>query len=86
MVTLEEPYKANDDMGPICLPGKDHQDMGVKVVTAGWGFTRVSGSCRTNGRGPQTFKECAQGAKCEKKKEVPNSDKCLELVKQISAE
>lgn len=84
MITLAQEYKISESMSPICLPNKDTKDMGRKVVTAGWGFTRVPGSCRTDGRGPKTFKDCSEG-KCSKGA-VPNTPKCKQLLKTISKE
>ena len=51
-------------------------------MTAGWGFTRVPGSCRTDGRGPKTFKDCS--GQCETSKSVPNAGQCKQAMQAVS--
>ncbi len=80
LITLAEEIKVGKDLMPICLPSDGVKDMGQKVMTAGWGFTRVAGSCRTDGRGPKAFKECARSCR---KTDVPNKSSCKKALHKV---
>ena len=75
LIKINEPFdystwgqknNSKDQINPVCLPGSSFQDEGNDGFVIGLGL-QYQKTCRTNGGGPERYKQCAPGVDFEGK-------------------